>query len=76
MMNRRYNQNKKQYIKLQEGEKFCPKCDGKGRVPKNNNSREIRFAKSLNCDKCMGDGKLDWVEEATGKKQNNFETRN
>lgn len=70
MIHRRYNKNKKCYVELEEGEQFCPKCDGSGRVPKRNGKyASIRFAAELNCDKCLGDGKIDWIERATGKKQ-------
>jgi len=68
MIHRRYNINKKQYIKLQDGEKFCPKCDGRGKVPKNKSSG-LRFSVQLQCDKCLGDGKIDWIEEAVGKRK-------
>jgi len=65
MINKRYNINKKQYIELQEGEKFCPKCDGSGRVRKRKHGLPII---TLKCDKCLGDGKIDWIEVAIGKK--------
>ncbi len=41
-------------IKLNEsvGEVICPVCEGKG----------------FFCDKCLGTGKLDWVEQIVGKK--------
>ncbi len=67
MIDTRYNINKKQHIKLLEGERFCLKCDGKGRVPKINKSGEHRRCIMLQCDKCLGDGKIDWIEEAIGK---------
>ena len=57
---RRYNSHKKQIIELCEGEEFCPKCFGKGKVP-------IRDNIVLTCNICAGDGKIDWVEKITGK---------
>jgi len=68
MINQRYNINKKQYIELLEGERFCPKCDGKGKVPKTK-MKGIHLTVMLQCDKCLGDGKIDWIEEATGKRK-------
>ena len=65
-MDKRYNINTKQHIKLLIGERFCPKCDGKGRVPKNKPNGK-RFSIMLKCNKCLGTGKIDWIEEATGK---------
>lgn len=66
MIDKRYNINKKQYIELKEGERFCTKCDGKGCIPikKKEGLRTVM----LKCDKCLGDGKIDWIEEAIGKK--------
>jgi len=63
-MDKQYNVNHRRYVELQEGEQFCPKCNGKGRVKKNN----LPLSITLECDKCLGSGKLDWIEKATGKK--------
>ena len=71
MILKRYNINKKQHIKLLDGEKFCPKCDGRGRVRKSKRSDVLSIM--LQCDKCLGDGKIDWIEEATGKKTSNLD---
>jgi len=68
MINKRYNQNAKRLIKLEDGEKFCPKCDGKGRVPHKWAGYGGTRKGSLTCDKCLGEGKIDWIENATGKK--------
>ena len=65
MINKRYNINKKQYIELNEGERFCSKCDGSGRVRNRKYGLPII---TLKCDKCLGDGKIDWIEEVIGKK--------
>lgn len=63
MTEKRYNRKNKCHITLNDGERFCPKCDGVGYVkgPK-------RFT-LLTCNICNGDGKLDWIEEVTGKKR-------
>jgi len=48
------------------GEVICDECDGKGEVQYQIDecqSTEVR------CPKCFGDGKLDWVENAMGKKK-------
>jgi len=50
-------------------EKFkCNLCDGKGEryiVTKYSDNGQYRELKS--CEKCGGEGKLDWVEMVTGK---------
>lgn len=69
-MNERYNAHKRKFITLNEGEHFCPKCDGKGVISKNHNMTFFgeRGALNLVCSKCLGDGKIDWVEEVVGKR--------
>ena len=47
-------------MNLKEGEMMCDKCDGK------------RFTLSdtmfpILCSKCNGEGKVDWIENITGK---------
>lgn len=69
-MNERYNDYRKRLISLNEGEKFCPKCDGRGRVKEFNKYRVNKI--SLICNKCLGDGKIDWIETATGKSSRVF----
>ncbi len=64
-MNKRYNIYHKKLIQLNDGEKFCPKCDGKGKVKQNGYYLTTNIV--LTCDKCLGDGKIDWIEKATGK---------
>jgi DnaJ-class molecular chaperone len=65
----RFNKKHNMLIELENGEVFCSKCKGRGLVP----NRGRRFpspmtaAKYLTCDKCFGDGKLDWIERITGK---------
>lgn len=64
-MNKRYNQHKKNIISLNEGEEFCSKCDGRGLTREYTNY--INDYLTLVCDKCLGDGKIDWIEKAVGK---------
>lgn len=56
---------------LEEGEVICSKCNGKRRIitdkPKWWQLR-LTEIESL-CPKCFGDGKLDWIENAVGKKR-------
>ena len=42
-------------MKLEPGEVLCPECKG---------GKEIWF-----CPRCLGTGKLDWVELCMGKKE-------
>lgn len=68
-MNERYNKYLKQIISLNEGERFCPNCDGAGAVKcswKKNNF--VKGSTLLQCHICLGEGKIDWVEEAVGKR--------
>lgn len=70
-MNERYNKHLKRIISLNEGERFCPSCDGSGTVRarwKHNNYGNSSLL--LTCSNCLGQGKLDWVEEAVGKRVN------
>ena len=67
-MEERYNIYHNRLISLKEGEHFCPKCDGKGKVKDFNKYRIYKcIFISLVCNKCLGDGKIDWIETATGK---------
>jgi DnaJ-class molecular chaperone len=65
---KRYNYYHKKIIAIGDGERFCPKCNGKGKIfsGKEFYLRRI-FNIRLTCDKCLGDGKIDWVEQAIGK---------
>ena len=68
-LNKRYNIHLKKIIIKDDGQKFCPKCNGKGRVTTGKEFQIRRlFNRSLVCDKCLGDGIFDWIEQATGKK--------
>lgn len=68
-MNKRYNCHLKKIIELSEGENFCLKCDGKGVVPKEGKIFGRKGIINLVCNKCLGDGKLDWVEKVVGKRR-------
>lgn len=50
-------------MKLEEHEYICSKCDGGGFI----------FHKVLDCSticgKCLGSGKVNWIENILGKKQ-------
>ena len=60
-------------IRLKDGEIICDKCDGQGDLGLNYKTMEendIKFPIQLNiieCNKCYGSGKLDWVEAVVGK---------
>jgi hypothetical protein len=61
----------KTYIYLNEGEEFCRKCDGKGRIfDKRRYFSNVKIVKSLICSTCLGTGKLDWIEKVVGKNNN------
>jgi len=56
---------------LEEGEVICNKCNGKRRIRTDKPKWwQLRLSEveSL-CPKCFGDGKLDWIENAVGKKR-------
>ena len=53
---------------LKEGETICPECNGKGEYPVVNEKGIIRGYNI--CEKCLGHGKLDWVEVIVGKRRN------
>lgn len=45
------------------GEIICNRCNGWGNLYSENEKHVAP------CNKCWGDGKLDWIEKAVGKKQ-------
>jgi len=67
-MSKRLNRHKNILIELKEGEIFCKKCNGKGLIPNKRRNTPITTSKYLICNVCLGDGKIDWVENVTGKK--------
>ena len=48
---------------LEEYEIVCDKCSGEGTIP----VEGTRFC--TNCPKCLGDGKIDWIENIVGKRR-------
>lgn len=70
----RYNKFLKGLISLREGEEWCGKCHGDGVVICKRDSGMFRKGHPLTCNECMGDGTVDWVEKATGKKHNVIHT--
>ena len=58
-MQSKWNNYLQEKITLDEGEDFCPKCEGMGA------KTEIGF---YPCHKCLGKGKLDWIEKIMGVK--------
>jgi len=55
-------------ITLLENEYLCEPCNGWGRVM--NEDGELRTI-YVQCPRCLGDGKLDWVENVVGKSEEN-----
>lgn len=62
---KRYNEYLKRYIEKNEGEIFCPKCNGKGKIK--SKTSYFKMIILFTCDKCLGSGKIDWVETIMGK---------
>ena len=54
-------------MKLEKGEIICDKCKGSG-ISSNKKIPKIKYF----CPKCLGFGKLDWIENITGSKNNMF----
>jgi len=63
----RYNVMLDQRIFLEKGEEFCSKCNGSGSLASRHKSYNGKSYK-LTCPKCLGMGKLDWIEVIRGKK--------
>ena len=70
----RYNKFNKCLRELSKGEEWCKKCRGDGVVVCKRDSGMFRKGHPLTCNECMGDGKVDWVEKATGKSHNVIHT--
>lgn len=62
MNGEKYNRFLNMFIHLNDGEEFCKKCDGRGVVPLRKILKEKRV-RNLTCNKCLGKGKIDWVEK-------------
>ena len=69
-MELRYNKYKKTLLSLDEGEEFCKTCNGDGIISSKRSypTLNIRTGNPLVCKDCLGDGKIDWIEKATGKR--------
>ena len=50
---------------LEEEYVICNRCDGTGKKL----TKHGRFQYSGPCDKCWGEGKLDWIENVVGKER-------
>jgi hypothetical protein len=67
--------------KLEDGDVICKSCNGTGIEEIKNEYVEyydrgfVHKVPSLSsivfCKKCLGSGKLDWIENVTGKKSDN-----
>jgi len=57
-------------IDLKDGEIICPKCGGSRILCTKEYERTIIQM----CTKCLGDGKLDWVERITGKNKQYYDS--
>jgi len=51
-------------MKLEQGEIICDECNGSGGY------RQKPINSFLVCKKCLGSGKLNWVENIFGKREN------
>lgn len=54
-------------MKLEEGEMICDKCGGKGGNSFGTPSGDLTKPQWVRCQKCQGEGKVDWVENIMGK---------
>jgi len=57
--------------KLGPGESHCPDCGGSGifKIDDQRDHNKIGIVDHILCDKCLGTGKLDWVEKIVGKEE-------
>jgi DnaJ-class molecular chaperone len=69
MNHKRYNKHLKRLISLKEGEEFCSECNGEGVIISKRIFTPSKKTHLLICKTCIGDGKVDWVEKATGKRK-------
>lgn len=54
-------------IELNPGEHLCDECNGEGRTGFTIPNKHIRSYPII-CNKCRGNGKLDWIENIVGKR--------
>lgn len=53
---------------LKEGEVICSPCKGTGVIITTEKRGNGFYQVKTFCEKCNGDGKLDWIENITGKR--------
>jgi len=53
-------------IELYEGEEVCAECDGVGMELIFEDDPRYYIGRKM-CNKCLGDGKFDWIEKIMGK---------
>jgi len=58
-------------LSLGPGEMICPKCNGTGKPSRVINGMSV-YTSIYSCEKCHGEGKLDFVENVVGKKRRHF----
>ena len=51
-------------VQLKEGEVICDRCQGTCHEPNSNDNDELC---TEICGRCLGHGKLDWIENIVGK---------
>ena len=59
---------------LKEGEVICPECTGTGRLTKITKEEKLIISQYPRCSKCLGFGKLDWIEMVVGKNSNKIQS--
>jgi len=72
-MDKALNRYLNKHITLDDGEEFCPKCKGNGRLPRKKGGQIKGLTMFLKCNVCSGEGKMDWVEKVVGKKRSTMD---
>lgn len=57
-------------MKLEKGEIVCDECDGVGLISPDVHT--ISYIYKIDCPKCKGSGKLDWIENLVGKTEKTY----
>ena len=60
-------------IELYEGEEVCVECDGVGMKLIFEDDLWSYIGRKM-CNKCLGDGKFDWIEKIMGKPPRSYST--